>query len=214
MADKKLYPFVLNDENLVNSYGFRVRNSGIDFSRFDDNPVMLADHINKTINVRGNWKNRKIEGSKLMMDANFDTDLPEAATLEGQVDRGFVKGASPGLAIDWNEEPFQRQPDNNWDLVKCTMVEGTVCAVPSNSGALCQLFDITTGEPITEDQVKLSLAKLSTDFKTPNTPDMEKIKLSTDAAAFLLAFGLTNCDSEAGLSNAVMKLKAALEDSD
>lgn len=213
MAEKKLYPFVMNDENLVNSYGFRVRNSGIDFSRFDANPVMLDSHINETGYVRGNWKNRRFEGAKLWMDGNFDSELPEAARLEGQVDRGFVKGGSLGLAIDWNDEPFQRQPDDNWDLVKSVAVEGTVCAVPSNSGALCQLFDMTTGKPITEDQLKLSLAKLNADFKNlNNTPNMEKITLTTDANAFLLSLNLTNIDSPAGISNAFMKLKADLED--
>ncbi|MFD2874044.1 hypothetical protein ACFS5N_16295 [Mucilaginibacter ximonensis] len=215
MSEKKLYPFVLNDENVINSYGFRVRNSGINFQRFDDNPVMLEDHRNETAYVRGNWKNRRTEGSKLVMDGNFDVDLPAAQTLEGQVDRGFVKGASPGLAIDWSEDPFERQPDGNWDLIRSEMVEGTVCAVPSGPGSLVQLLDKRTGEIITEDQIKLSLAQLKADFKNSNTPTMEgKITLTTDAAAFLLAFGLTNCDTAPGISNAIMKLKAELDSKD
>lgn len=213
MSEKKLYPFVWNDENVINSYGFRVRNAGINFSRFDNNPVLLADHRNETDYVRGNWKNRRTEGSKLIMDANFDTDLPDGEKLEGQVARGFVKGASPGLSIDWSEDPFERQPDGNWDLMKSEAIEGTVCAVPSGPGSLVQLFDKRTGEPITEDQLKLSLAKLTAEFKNTNTPNMEqpKITLTTDAAAFLLAFGLTNCDTAAGVSNAIMKLKAEID---
>jgi hypothetical protein len=205
VADKKLKTFVANDENVVNSYGFRVRNAGLDYRRFDQNPIMLDSHINKTDSVRGNWQNRRVEGSKVLMDANFDTEDPASNVLAGKVERGFVKGASFGLGISFNEECFERQPDGNWDLIKAEVMELSVCGVPSLSSALA-LYDKNTGELIAEDQVKLSVQKLSAEFKKPNNPTMEKIILSTAAIAVLVGLNVTSTDNVTEISNSIVKL--------
>jgi hypothetical protein len=60
--------FVFNDETVVNTYGFRVRNNGGSFNRFDANPVMLNTHINSTEMTLGNWNNRRVEGFQLKGD--------------------------------------------------------------------------------------------------------------------------------------------------
>ncbi|MEO7212651.1 peptidase [Mucilaginibacter sp.] len=202
--------FVLNDENVVNSYGFRVRNEGIDFKRFDANPVMLDSHINRTDKVMGKWVNRRIEGALLKMDTEFDKGLPAAVTLEGQVERGYVKGSSLGLGISFDENSFERQPDGNWDLIQSVCMEGTICGVPSNEGSL-SLFDIATGLEIKEDQIKLSLQQLSAEKLNQNTTHMKEFKLSAPAMAVLVGFGLANAESEVEINNAIEKLNIALK---
>ncbi|MEZ2337684.1 hypothetical protein AB6735_18705 [Mucilaginibacter sp. RCC_168] len=207
--------FILNDENVINSYGFRVRNAGLIFDRFDDNPVMLDSHYNETEYVAGRWDNRRIDGTLLKMDADFDTELDCGKRLAGQVDRKFVKGASLGLSISFDEweDSFQRQPDGNWDLIKAEVMEGSVCGVPSNAGSLC-LYDKATGKKITEAEIKLSLQKLSATTVqelTPNTNEMKEFKLSAPAMAVLVNFGLANQESENEINEAIIKLNAELK---
>jgi hypothetical protein len=202
--------FVLNDEKVVNSYGFRVKNSGINFARFDANPVMLDTHQNTTKGVVGNWKNRRVEGSQLLADSNFDMESLEAKELSGKVDRGFVKGASMGLGLSFDPSSWEKAADGTLDLCKSELCEGSVCGVPSNGGSLA-LFNLTTGEPITEDQLKLTLKNLTiNDFKNPNTPAMEKIILTPAAMSALLAAGVTAPDNASEISCGVETLQVNL----
>ncbi len=211
MAEKKLKPFVFNDETIKNSYDFRVRNAGIDCTRFDGNSVMLNSHENTTAMTLGNWQNRRIEGSKMLGDSNFDLDMESAKEVAGQVDRGFIKGCSMGLGICFDDDSWVKAPDGVWELTKCELMEVSICAVPSNSGALA-LYNSATGELIAEDQFKLSLQNLSaTEFKNPNTPKMEKIILSTAALSVLVGLNVNSENpTTSEISGALVKLNADL----
>jgi HK97 family phage prohead protease len=212
VADKKKKPFVFNDETIKNSYDFRVRNAGIDCTRFDGNSVMLNSHVNTTAMTMGNWENRRVSGSQMLGDSNFDLELPAAAEVAGQVDRGFIKGCSMGLGISFDDDSWEKAPDGVWELTKCELMEVSICAVPSNSNALA-LYNSATGELIAEDQFKLSLKNLSaTEFKNPNTPTMEKITLSSAANSVLVGLGTPNTDNlnATEISNALVKLNADL----
>ena len=77
--------FVLNDENEVNSYGFRTLNDGLDLSRFEENPVLLDFHNPSNQSVIGRWKNIRIKGSQLLADPEFDEEDPEAMKVKGKV---------------------------------------------------------------------------------------------------------------------------------
>lgn len=202
--------FVFNDETIVNSYGFRTLNAGINCVRFDGNPVMLNSHVNTTVMTLGNWENRVLKGSKMQGDSNFDLELATAKEVAGQVDRKFIKGCSMGLGISFDEDSWQKAPDGVWELTKCELMEVSICAVPSNSNALA-LFNIATGELIAEDQFKLSLKNLAvTEFKPPNNPTMEKIILTPGALSAMLAAGYQNADSAETISRGVEKLQADL----
>lgn len=215
MPETKKPTFVLNDEKVVNSYGFRVLNSSLIFDRFDANPVMLDSHINDTEYVAGRWENRRFSGSQLLMDADFDLAVPVGERLAGQVERKYVKGASLGLSIlfDQFQDCFELKPDGVYDLVAgAEVMEGSPCGVPSNAGALC-LYDKATGKKITEADFKLSLQKLSANHVqelTPNTNEMKEFKLSAPAMAVLVAFGLSNAESESEINEAIVKLQAEL----
>lgn len=208
--------FVWNDETITNSYGFRVLNSGISLARFKTNPVMQNSHKNTTADNLGKWKEWKTEGFQMSGETVFDSERPVVAEVEGQVNRGFIKACSMGLGIGWDEDSWQKAPDGTWELAKAELMEVSICAVPSLSNALA-LYDIATGELIAEEQIKLSMVNLSAkqnEKLNQNIPKMEKINLTTDAAAFLLSIGLSNCDNPATISNAIMTLKGEKEKND
>ncbi len=38
----KTYPFIVSDENVLNSYGFRVMTDGIDLAQYEKNPLVCG----------------------------------------------------------------------------------------------------------------------------------------------------------------------------
>lgn len=195
--------FVLNDEDQVNSYGFRVRNEGINLSRFEANPVMLSDHWNHTGNVIGRWENVRIEGSKLLADAVFDEQDPEAMKIASKVEGGFLKGCSMGIRYSY--EYMEERPDGSYVLVQSELMEVSIVAVPSNSNSV-KLYS-PGGELLDDEQITLSLSE----FKSKNQYNMSKILLAPTTLAILSAHGLKNAESPSEVDDAVAKLNAALE---
>lgn len=187
--------FVLNDEKVTNSYGFSVRNEGIDLSRFKNNPIMLNDHWNSNSSVLGRWKNLNVDGSKLTAEDEFDEECDDAKKVKGKVDRGFIKSCSMG--IRFNRDNMKAKPDGTYELIKCELMEASIVAIPSNANAL-RLY-AESGELMSENEVKLSLQNLK-----PENLEMEKFQLS---AAALIALGLANADDANAVSTAIANLK-------
>ncbi|MGJ1305138.1 HK97 family phage prohead protease [Sphingobacterium multivorum] len=199
--------FVLNDERLTNSYGFRVMNSGINLDRFKANPVMLSNHWNNTDNVIGRWENIRIEGSQLLADAVFDENDEDAKKIASKVEGGFLKGCSMG--IRFNYEFMEEKPDGTYWLNQSELFEVSIVAVPSNANAV-KLYS-STGELIDEEQVTLSLQSIK-DSKIENQDNtMSKLLLSAVTVATLMSFGLKDGDSALEVDGAVAKLKAELD---
>lgn len=200
--------FVLNDENKVNSYGFKILNAGIDLKRFKANPVVLDQHYNSTWAVIGKWTNIRIEGSKLLADAEFDTEDEDAKKIAGKVDRGFIKGASMGVSFD--REAMKQNPKNEYELSKCELYEASIVAIPSNANSL-RLY-AGDGNLIPESEVKLAMTELFTPQKDKNTPqNMSKITLSVPALA---ALGLENSENEADVSAKIVTLSTKLKNTE
>jgi HK97 family phage prohead protease len=202
MAKKR---FIFNDERVTNSYNFKIKTSGINLERFLKNPVMLADHWNDTSNVIGLWENTSVDGFTLGGDSLFDSEDEYAKNIEGKVDRGFIKGCSMG--IFYNREDMEQQPDGSWVLLKCTLAEVSICAIPSNANSL-RLYDASTQKLLTDDEIKANLSFMT---NQPNpTPTMEKIELSV---ATLVALGLNTQPKNAQeIETHVEKLAGKLKD--
>jgi len=197
--------FVLNDEKVKNSYGFRIPTKGISLKRFKANPVMLDQHWNSTSAVLGRWKNVEVlENGHLTAEDEFDEEDEKAKLIKGKVDRGFIKGVSIGVTFD--REHMKLAPDGVWELTKCELFEASIVAVPSNSNSL-RLYVAETGELIEENAVKLTLSAI-TKTENFNTNKMEKLVLS---ATVLVALGLQNADDVAAVSNAISTLSANYE---
>lgn len=187
--------FVLNDETKTNSHGFRVRNSGIDLSRFLANPIMLDYHRPGNDSVIGKWVNLRIEGSLLLADPEFDEEDPDAKKIAGKVDRGFIKGASMGLGVS---NAKWEMVDDVPTLIACELTEASIASIPSNANAL-RLY-AETGDMLQEKDIKLSISSISNSIKQLN---MNNIKLSV---ATKLALGIENTDDTAELGKAIDKL--------
>jgi phage head maturation protease len=176
-------PFVFNDQNQANSYGFRILTAGISLKRFNKNPMMLNQHWNSTWAVLGKWENLKVEKDLLLGEPLFDIDIEEGLKVSGQVDRGFINSCSMGIT-------FKREDlkiiGTELIMEKCELYECSIVAVPSNANSI-RLY-AETGELLKDDEVKqlcLSLQpvnELETLYKNQklefNTIDMKKITLS------------------------------------
>jgi len=191
-----LSSFVLNDETVINSYGFVVRNAGGKFERFNANPVMLNHHDGK--DVPGRWQNLRVEGSKLNADPVFDEDDPDAVKLKGKVKRNFIKGASIGI-IPLNAELLE-VPGKG--LVPCLteweLLEASITPVPSNTG--CMKFYSKEGKLLSDSEIKMSINELVKPQK-----NMDKIILTAEAAKVL---GLPKESGMTELNAAIMELSA------
>ena len=199
--------FVLNDENKVNSYGFKILNKGINLERFKANPVMLSNHWNSTDNVIGRWENIRIEGSQLKADAVFDDNDEDAKKIASKVDGGFLKGASMG--IRFSHEFMEEKPDGSYVLAESELYEASIVAVPSNANAV-KLYS-GSGELLDEVEIKLSLDELKGVKSLKSNNNMSKILLSDATIGILGAFGLKDAESALEVDTAVAKLKAELD---
>lgn len=208
--------FVFNDENVKNSYGFYINTLGIKMDRFNDNPVMLNNHINSNENVIGNWSDSLKENGLLKLKPHFDEETNLGKDVAGKVDRGYLKGCSMGIIPNWDS--VQKVGDR-LIMMECELAEGSIIPVPSNKGAIA-IYSVD-GELMKEEDVKslcLSVTQKLTDVpeNLNSKTDMNKIILSV-AALMALGFkdqskeGLDVADVEAkvlGLSKQVTDLTA------
>lgn len=177
--------FVANDENVKNSYGFYINTLGIKMDRFNDNPVMLNNHINSNENVIGNWSEALKETGLLKLKPNFDEETVLGKDVAGKVDRNYLKGCSMGIIPNWDS--VQKVGDR-LIMMECELAEVSIIPVPSNKGAVA-IYSID-GELLKENDVK-SLC-LSVAEKVNEIP--ENLKLKTDmkiilSMACLMALG-------------------------
>lgn len=174
-------PFVLNDDNHVNTYGFSVLTSGIDLTAFDDNPVMLESHRNDADYTLGRWINLRAEESKLLADPEFDEgDSGRVSIVRGKVERGFIKGASIGITFDPNKLQII---EGKVVLTECRLLEASIVPVPSNSGAIA-LFS-TDGERLKDVEIK----KMCLSAKSTKETKIEIMKKFEISLAALTALG-------------------------
>ncbi len=205
----KMPRFILNDESVRNSYGFKILTAGIYLERFNANPVMLDGHNSSNQSVIGRWNDIKVESGKLSADTEFDTEDENAKNISGKVDRGLIKGASMGVSFN---KADLKMINGELTLEKCQLLEASIVAIPSNANALRLYVD---GELMGDSDIKelcLNIAqnspKNSHNFKTENN----MLKLSQLA---FLALGFSAMTQEAGveeINSAVLALSKAKED--
>jgi HK97 family phage prohead protease len=120
--------FVLSDGKKINSKGYRIDLSGGNFERFNKNPIMLYMHDDD--DVIGKWENLRIEDSRLIAEAVFDSS-EKAKEIERKVDDGFLKGCSIGIII--KELAFEEDEAvvKTWELL-----EASIVTIPSDPGAV------------------------------------------------------------------------------
>ena len=195
--------FILNDENVTNSYGFKIKTAGIDLKRFEANPVMLDGHNPSNLSVIGKWTEIKAENGKLSADTDFDMEDENAKTIAGKVERGIIKGASMGISFSKKDFSYH---DGELVLEKCSLHEASIVAIPSNAGALRLMMD---GEEISEtDIIALCLSiKQNQEYYKPKFNHKMKLKLSQLAFVALGFDGQTEEAEQEQINTAILKLQ-------
>lgn len=203
--------FVLNDESVKNTYGFRVLTSGIKLDRFNTNPVCLNNHSNNTKDVLGEWINIEIKDGVLSAEPDFDTEDADGKEVVRKVDAGRIKGCSMGIIFDPDKMLFTA---GELILSESELLEGSIVAVPSNANSIT--LYTTDGVMMNENEVKNLCLSLGTPENKPNTNtnfNMKKILLSAMAFHALGFAQNTQSIEEPELDKAVMDLKATADKS-
>ena len=195
--------FVLNDERVTNSYGFKVLSAGIDLTRFATNPVMLDGHNQSNQSVIGSWENIILEDGKLLAEPRFDMDDENAKKIAGKVERGIIKGASMGIAFHREDLTYE---GGDVVLKKCSLFEASIVAVPSNANALRLQMD---GVEITEEEIK----ELCLSFPKTNPINTDNMKLQLTQLA-LVALGMSASTKELSADEIESAILALSKDRD
>jgi len=133
--------FRVTDSSL-NSYGFRILTSGIDFSLFDTNPIMLWMHNRPYMKddplPLGKWQNRGQEGDAVTMEAVFDEKDDFAQKIKSKAEQGIINMASIGIDnIDTSMDPALMLPGQTRPTVtKCLLKEVSLVDIGGNNNAL------------------------------------------------------------------------------
>lgn len=170
--------FILNDETIKNSHGFRVLTAGISLERFNSNPVCLNNHSNHTKDVLGTWANVTADGTLLTATPEFDTEDSDGKEVVRKVEAGKLKACSIGIMID----PEHVVVLENGDVMvtKCELMEASIVAVPSNANAV--VLYSQDGNPLTEQQTKQIMlnAQTAKPFEKPDNMKLITAHLQLD----------------------------------
>ncbi len=210
--------FVFNDETKKNSHGFYLLNAGGRFERFNENPVMLNNH--DMAQLIGKWLNLKTEGNLLTAEPEFDEGDPDALKIKGKVERGYLRGASPGiiiLAAEWRENPATKEQETyvtDWELFEASTV-----SVPSNAGALTlriydnnrQLVKDADVKGYVENIIRLGISSKNIKNITTNVDMNTEMKLTAEA---LVALGIQDTADAVAVSAAIIALKVKADNAE
>lgn len=190
--------FVVSDENIINSYGYRVMTDGIDLTQYLRNPIVLYIHD------RGTWKRDGADGSEvigkavelykkdgqLLADVEFDMEDDFAKKIAGKVERDFIRMTSIGAdVIETSVDPKDLLQGQKFEtVISSKLIEISICDIGANDNALRLSRD---GQPV---QLQL--------INTENKPNMSFKKIA-------LAMGLDAGISEDLLETKVIELSTA-----
>jgi hypothetical protein len=198
-------PFVLTDESL-NAYGFWIKTEGLDWSLFDQNPLMLFMHIRPgeyqnlgkdMLLPLGCWKERKKEGNLIMATPEFDQDDEFAKKIEKKVEKGIIRMASIGVQVlEWSKSPEDLKPLQTRPTVKRAIVkEASIADLGGNYNAL-RLYD-ESGQMLTlsQDPAKCAISLI-------NQSNQNQLKMKNVIGLLKLA----DTANEAEVYQAIVKL--------
>jgi len=198
---------LVSDES-YNSYNIRVMTSGGDFSRFENNPIMLFNHIRYSdkdgILPPGTWEGLRTDGDKLYATPVFDDAEDDfAMKLKGKYERGVIRSASLGInPVNVQEDTPDQHGRKRFTVTEWQLMEISVVDIPSNANAVA--FYDENDQPIELNAV-INMAANST-----NKIELKMSKLNHVPALL----GLTADASEQDVTdkiNGLLKLKAENE---
>ncbi|MCK0200649.1 HK97 family phage prohead protease [Ornithobacterium rhinotracheale] len=187
--------FILNDERVTNSYGFRVKTAGINLKRFLSNPVCLNNHRNNTKDVLGSWEDVSVEEHLLTATPKFDTEDVDGKEVVRKVERGVLKGCSMGFTFN----PKDMVMENGvLTLTKCELTEASICAIPSNAASVV-LYN-QNGDTLSEQEIKAICLQAENEY----------IKTKNEMKELTAHLQLEENANESAILNAVKSIEAKL----
>lgn len=136
-----MYQFVVNDESIVNEYGYRVMTGGISTAQYMRNPVVLYMHnrdYRDPSSVIGRCLRLEHKNGQLVADIEFDRSDEFAKKVEAKVAGGFIRMASIYADIqDTSAEDIYLLPRQRYETItKCKLVEISIVDIGGNDNAL------------------------------------------------------------------------------
>ncbi|MEY4904805.1 MAG: hypothetical protein RLZZ292_2620 [Bacteroidota bacterium] len=182
--------FKANTEGL-NEYGYRTLTSGGDLSLFNDNPILLYNHLRTTSNDEilylpyGKWVNLKVENGVLMMQPEFDEDDEDAMKIARKVENGYINTCSLNMRfLEWSDDPkYLVQGQTRPTVIKWKLLEVSLTDIPGNHGCIASTLKLVQLNADTrDDDIDSVLPKLNQII--PPTMDPQQL------AAFAATLGL------------------------
>lgn len=144
--DDKKITVIASDETL-DRHGDVLPIENWDLTKFLTAPRMMIDHNHRVESIVGKWENVRIEGKKLLMDANFHDFTPIATAVRKMVEEGYLNTVSVGFI--WNG------PDKDGGTPSFELIETSWVTVPANPSARVQSsFKSLLDKGITEEEKK------------------------------------------------------------
>ncbi len=185
------YDVIISNSKL-NDYGFRVLTSGIDFSQYKRNPILLWMHnrpyrnSKDTILPLGKVENIRVEDDELKGTLVFDEADDFSKQIKAKWDAGTIKMVSAGFdPIERSEEAEHLVAGQKYPTVtKCKLIEVSVVDIGANDDALALYKE--------GKRIELSLGKENS-FLTPINNQLNESKMKKIA----LKLGLSENATEA-----------------
>lgn len=200
--------FAINDEQYINSHGFRLMNAGARLERYNNNPVVLYQHnSNEPIGI---GKDLRTDGTVMSFEPEFDTDDTLAVKVSKKVEKKHLKGCSPGIIVYRVESYTDESGKEEYRVTDWELCEISIVSVPSNRAAI-RLYN-SDMQPIENidlalmadnDATNQSIHKTMEKTETPNP-----IVLTAEAAQALALSAVITADNVAALSAAISALSA------
>jgi Caudovirus prohead serine protease len=208
MADLTEYKFVVNDEAVVNRYGYRVLNKGVNTKQFLTNPICLFQHRrvaewrDDDVMPIGRWTRFELDGTKLIGWVVFSQATEKAKTVAAQVAEKILNACSMGFyTLKISEDSVDLVPEQvRGTVTKCDLLEISIVDVPGNP-ACVQMLN-ANAEQIENLDAVLPLLTL-------NTKPISAMK-KENFIAMLLMFGLLADATEEQLMEAAKQQGEAL----
>lgn len=128
-----IWKFVVSTPE-IDRYGTVIVPSGIDYSAFMNNPVVLAQHESEKWPI-GRCLGFAMNGENLEATMQVECITEEGRTLNKLIDAGFVRAVSVGIIpIETEEQTIEGQRVTVY--TKSELVEFSVVSVPANRTAL------------------------------------------------------------------------------
>lgn len=167
-----MIPFVLYNDEVLDASESRVLLSGMDLTRFEQNPVILLEHGWGYDLPIGRWHNIRKSGSLLLADAEFDEGDEVARFIKGKVERGFMSGASIGTLVKaWSDDKKDKlKGQRRSTATSSELFEASIVAIGDNPAALKQVVQKSLNA---FQENKSSRPKNLTQFKNIQTNSIE-----------------------------------------